>query len=213
MTKQEGEKLLESLNTVVKPMLRDCELLGGLASGDLFASWAVSNFYKSLHVAEFPNLKLYILTNLQLLTEDNWKKNYSNLHEFEIRLGVSIDAANKETYEINRRGGTWETLCENLEFVKRWRMQKPDNIKFLCLHFVIQKNNYLQIEEFIKFGEKYGADTVEFQQLGNWGTFSQEEYAERNVLDEKHELHEEVIRILEEVLSKEWGVTIVQNIV
>ena len=83
----------------------------------------------------------------------------------------------------------------------------------MCLHFVIQKNNYLQIEEFIKFGEKYGADTVEFQQLGNWGTFSQEEYAERNVLDEKHELHEEVIRILEEVLSKEWGVTIVQNIV
>lgn len=126
LSKKEAEKLYERLETVVRPMLRNCELLGGLASGDLFASYALTKFYNTLTAEEFPKLKLYIITNLQLLTPQKWNE-MKNLHSIPIRLGVSVDGADKETYEENRRGGagkyyalTWHLLKsgENVQIIK-----------------------------------------------------------------------------------------------
>lgn len=211
LRKEEAEQLYERLETVVRPMLRSCELLGALANGDLFASYALTKFYKTLSVEEFPKLKLYIITNLQLLTPQKWDE-MSNLHKLPIRLGVSVDGADKVTYEKNRRGGGWEILCSNLAFIREWRKRADNKIEFLCLHFVIQENNFREIEEFVKFGEEYGADVVEFQRLGNWGTFSDEEFRCRNVLDINHVLYDEARQKLETAMAKEWKVKIVQNI-
>lgn len=211
LNKEEADRLYERLETVVRPMLRGCELLGGLASGDLFASYALTKFYKTLTKEEFPKLKLYIITNLQLLTPQKWYE-MNNLHTIPLRLGVSVDGTDKETYEKNRRGGIWEVLCENLSFIREWRKRVDNKIEFLCLHFVIQENNFKQIEDFVRFGEEYDADVVEFQKLGNWGTFSDEEFMQRNVLDIKHELYEETRQRLKNVIAREWKVKIVQNI-
>ncbi len=104
LKKEDAEQLYERLVAVIRPMLKGCELLGALGSGDIFASYALTKFYKTLSIEEFPKLKLYIMTNLQLLTPQKWDE-MSNLHTMPIRLGVSIDAANKEIYEKNRRGG------------------------------------------------------------------------------------------------------------
>ncbi len=97
-------------------------------------------------------------------------------------------------------------------FIKEWRKRADNNIEFLCLNFVIQENNFDQIEDFVKMGEQYGADVVEFQRLQNWGTFSDEEYKQRNVLDVNHILYEEAIQKLKVVNAKKWKVEIVQNI-
>lgn len=211
LKKEDAEKLYERLEKVVFPMLRDCELLGALGSGDIFASYALTKFYKTLTAEEFPKLKLYIMTNLQLLTVEKWNE-MSNLHAIPIRLGVSIDAAEKETYEKNRRGGVWEVLCSNLAFIREWRKRADNKIEFLCLNFVVQENNYKQIEDFVRFGEEYGADVVEFQRLGNWGTFSDEEFMQRNVLNIHHKFYGEACRRLQNVMANEWKVKIVQNI-
>lgn len=211
LKKEEAERLYKRLETVIRPMLRECELLGALGSGDIFASYALTKFYKTLTTEEFPKLKLYIITNLQLLTAEKWNE-MSNLHAIPVRLGVSVDAAEKETYEENRRGGVWEVLCSNLAFIREWRKRADNNIEFLGLHFVIQENNYKQIEDFVRFGEEYGADVIEFQRLGNWGTFSDEEFRQRNVWDIHHKFHEEARQRLQNVMAKEWKVKIVQNI-
>lgn len=211
LNKEEAERLYERLETVVRPMLRECELLGGLASGDLFASYALTKFYRTLTKEEFPKLKLYIITNLQLLTPQKWYE-MNNLHTIPIRLGVSVDGADKETYEKNRRGGSWEVLCSNLSFIREWRKREDNKIEFLCLHFVIQENNFRQVEDFVKFGEKYNADVIEFQKLGNWGTFSDKEYKLRNVFDPHNDLYGEACQRLKEVMAQEWKVKIVQNI-
>lgn len=76
----------------------------------------------------------------------------------------------------------------------------------------MQENNFRQMEDFVRFGEYYGADTVEFQRLQNWGTFSDEEFAWRNVLNPNHELHKEAILCLRNVMNKKWKVKIIQNI-
>ena len=211
LKREDAEQLYERLKTVIRPMLQECELLGALGSGDIFASYALMKFYRTLTAEEFPKLKLYIITNLQLLTAEKWNE-MSNLHTIPIRLGVSVDAAEKETYEKNRRGGVWEILCSNLAFIREWRKRADNKIEFLCLHFVIQENNYRQVEDFVKFAEEYGADAVEFQRLGNWGTFSDEEFVKKNVWDVHHEACAEACRRLKEVMAKEWKVKIVQNI-
>lgn len=213
LDKGKAEKLYERLNTVVRPMLKDCELLGGLASGDLFASYAATKFYKTLTHGEFPKLKLYILTNLQLLTAKKWDE-MSNLKDMPIRLGVSIDAASKQTYEVNRRGASWERLLENLRLIQKMRHNKEILIEFMCFHFVVQKNNYLQMMDFVKLGEKYGADTVEFQRLGNWGMFSEDEYLDRDVFNAQNSYYKEARGILSGLVSEQasFKVHIMQNL-
>lgn len=211
LKKDESEALYERLMAVVRPMLRDCEQLEALGSGDIFASYALTKFYKTLTAEEFPKLKLYIITNLQLLTPKKWNE-MDNLHDIPIKLSVSVDAADKETYEKNRRGGDWETLRTNLSFIRKWRKRPDSKIESLCLHFVVQENNFRQIEDFVSFGEKYGADTIEFQRLTNWGTFSEEEFLRRNVMDPGHELYGEACSKIRAVMSKEWKLQIIQNI-
>lgn len=211
LKKEEAERLYERLERVVRPMLRDCEELDALGSGDIFASYALSKFYKTLTADEFPKLKLKIVTNLQLLTLEKWNE-MNNLWSIPIKLFVSVDAAEKETYEKNRRRGSWEVLCSNLSFIREWRKREDNKIEFLCLNYVVQKNNLKQIEDFVKFGEEYGADVVEFQKMGNWGTFSDEEFWKRNTTDPHSTLYWEACKRLKEVMAQEWKVKIVQNI-
>ena len=211
LRKEEAERLYERLERVIRPMLKDCEELDALGSGDIFASYALTKFYKTLTADEFPKLKLKIVTNLQLLTLEKWNE-MNNLWPIPMKLFVSVDAAEKETYERNRRGGDWEILCTNLLFIREWRKRADNKIEFLCLNFVVQENNFKQIEDFVKFGEEYGADVVEFQKLGNWGTFSDKEFKQRNISDPHNDLYEEACKRLKDVMAQEWKVKIVQNI-
>ncbi|MDE7313781.1 MAG: SPASM domain-containing protein [Eubacterium sp.] len=101
---KESDRLYERLVKVVTPMLKECRMLTALGSGEVFASSAVSRFLKTITAQEFPNLKLAIITNLQLADEKKWKE-FSNLSYIPKIVKVSIDAACGETYEENRRGG------------------------------------------------------------------------------------------------------------
>lgn len=212
LDKGQAEKLYQKLEQILPLLLKDCELLGGLSSGEIFASHAISRLYKTITADRYPKLTLSIITNLQLLTKEKWFE-FENLHDIPIRLHVSVDAAEKETYEINRRGGTWERLRENLLYFREWR-RKPDNkIEFLEMSFVVQKNNYHQIKDFIQFAEEMEADVAEFQKMTNWGTFSEEEFRERNVLDPKHPKYQEACDILDEVSGYQGKVRVMQNLI
>ena len=129
-----------------------------------------------------------------------------------IRLGVSVDAAKKDTYEKIRRGGKWETLCENMSYISKVRGTKSSNVEFLCLHFVVQKDNYLQMKDFIQLGEKWNADAVEFQRMANWGTVENEEYIEKDVFHPQNMHYMEAKEILQELIKTSNEIKIVQNI-
>ena len=210
MSEEESEKLYNVLMEKLRSMLADCRLLTSLGSGEIFASKAVMKFYRSLTYKEFPNLKLDIITNAQLFTQSRWS-NLENLHEFPILMNISIDAADKETYEAIRLGGKWKILKENLEFIKTLRI--AGNIEFLRLNFVVQKMNYLQIEDFVKMAIDYNTDVVEFKRLGNWGSYTSEEYKEINVCDKDNENNFELIEILNKI-NREYSqqIQIIENI-
>lgn len=211
--KAESDMLYDRLIKIVRPMLKDCELLGALGTGELFASNTLSRFYKTLNAWEFPKLKLMIVTNLQLVNEEKWQE-FSNLLKIPTKIWVSVDGASKETYEKNRLGGTWERLQDNLGYLCKLRKDSTTHIDWVTLNFVVQDNNYREMEDFVAMAEDLGADAVEFQKLGNWGTFSEEEYREKDVLDKTSPHNKAVMEILRRILEKGSDkIEIIQNII
>lgn len=127
-------------------------------------------------------------------------------------MRISIDGASKKTYEKNRLGGTWERLQKNLKYLCNLKQNGKAHIDWIGLNFVIQDNNYQEIPMFVNMAKKFNMDAVEFQRLGNWGTFSESEFEKKDVLNNNPH-YEAAIKILKEILKESSEIEIIQNIV
>lgn len=210
LDKEKSEELYQVLMKKVRPMLATCKNLSALGSGDIFSSQALSRFYFTLSKEEFPDLELLIITNAQLLTRKKWEE-FSNLHGMTMDLVISIDAAKKETYEVIRRGGSWEVLNENMAAICEWK--KQGLIRSLQINFLVQRRNYLEIEEFVELGKQWGVNRIEFQKMANWGSYSDEEFLKEDVNNPENECYQEAMKRLSRVYRQENGIEIIQNII
>ena len=133
------------------------------SDGDPFASHVYRHFMEQ--TPERDNIRYSILTNGLMFPEFHTRVPHviSNLQE----LGVSIDGATKHTYEKLRLGGRWEKILEALECMAE---QKHKHGFRFILHFVVQKDNYHEMEAIIDLGEQYGADRVWLNRIEDWGT-------------------------------------------
>ena len=133
------------------------------SDGDPFASHVYRHFMEQ--TPERDNIKYSILTNGLMFKEFHTKVPYviNNLQE----LGVSIDGATKDTYEKLRLGGKWEKIIEGLECMAE--QKQKHGFRFI-LHFVVQKENYHEMETIIDLGEQFGADRVWLNKIEDWGT-------------------------------------------
>ncbi len=133
------------------------------SDGDPFASHVYRHFMEQ--TPERGNIKYSILTNALMFKEFHTRvpNVIRNLNE----LGVSIDGATKDTYEKLRLGGKWDKINENLECIAE--LKQKHGFRFI-LHFVVQKDNYHEMESIIDLGEQYGADRVWLNKIEDWGT-------------------------------------------
>lgn len=129
-----------------------------LAGGDPFASFLYCRVIESY--SELTNVYWSIKTNGLLL-----QKNFHLVEKIKDNMvfSISIDAATEETYKIVRRGGNWQQLLSNLEYVKQMNKTTLGN-------FVIQLTNYKEIVPFVHFCNKYNL-TPSFTVLADWGTW------------------------------------------
>ena len=150
------------------------------SDGDPFASHVYRYFMEQ--TPEQDNIKYSILTNGLMFKEFHTKVPYviNNLQE----LGVSIDGASKETYEKLRLGGNWKKINQNLKCISE--LKKKHNFRFI-LHFVVQKENYHEMEKIIDLGEQYGADRVWLNKIENWNTFK--DWEEQDIFTPSHGDH------------------------
>ena len=81
-------------------------------------------------------------------------------------------------------GGKWEKINENLECISK--LKEKHNFRFI-LHFVVQKDNYHEMEDIIQLGKKYNADRVWMSRIHDWNTFA--DFTKHNIFDTKHPLH------------------------
>lgn len=151
-------------------------------SADPFASKSIRKFLLNLDLKKFPNLNhIHLHTNGLLFTEEIWNR-LKHLHPLIKTVEISIDAATKETYEVIRRGGTWETLLKNLEFISTLQLND------IRTSFVVQDTNYLEMSSFYElmmsiFNKKVD---VYFNKITNWGTYTEGEFKIKQIWSETH---------------------------
>ena len=171
------------------------------SDGDPFASHVYRHFMEQ--TPERDNIKYSILTNALMFREFHTRVPYviNNLQE----LGVSIDGASKNTYEKLRLGGKWDKINENLECISN--LKQKHGFRFI-LHFVVQKDNYHEMEDIMMLGQKYNADRVWLSRIHDWNTFNN--FPQHNIFDQGHPLHtdfkERLARLEQLVGSSESGI-------
>lgn len=194
--KEEQRKLDSLLETKLLPLLKGAELVKVTGSGDPFGSNHFRRLLKRINKTEFPKLGLYLHTNGQLFDEDAW--NDLELSGLVNIVQISIDSATEEIYRILRRGGTFSRLLKNLEFIQKLR--ERDEIKELNFLMVVQNLNFEQMPDFVRLGLRYGADSITFQLLRNWGTYTESEFAQHSIAGHNHPKHKEFLAVLQDPL-------------
>ena len=160
------------------------------SDGDPFASHVYRYFMEQ--TPERENIKYSILTNGLMFKEFHTRVPYviNNLNE----LGVSIDGATQDTYEKLRLGGKWDKINDNLECIAE--LKQRHNFRFI-LHFVVQKDNYHEMEDIILLGKKYNADRVWLNKMEDWNV--NPNFGDVNIFQASHPLHEDYTNRLKQI--------------
>ncbi len=163
-------------------------------SGDPFASPHYIRILKSLDPEKNKIDSFIIMTNGLLLNEKRWDS-IRNIHGYNrLVLAISIDAAEKDTYEKLRSGGKWDILQENLNFISKLR--KTNKISMLVFNFVVQNDNYKEMIKFIDMSREFGVDKIHFSQIASNPAMTKEYFEYQAIQFPTHENHDEFVLIL-----------------
>jgi molybdenum cofactor biosynthesis enzyme MoaA len=184
---EEDKRQVEQLLAIVKSNLSRISNLGLCGNGDPFASPAMREFLFSLDSSQYPNLKVTLLTNGQLFTEQAWGS-MKKIQRAIKSVQISVDAATKETYEGIRLGGSFDALMKNLSFISGLRRQNL--IGEFIISFVVNSRNFMEMADFVKLGLDLGCDVIYFSSMMNWGVLSTEEYKELAIHLPENRLHD-----------------------
>jgi len=157
-----GIKLADKINDWLHNFQHPIQVHIG-SDGDPFASHVYRHFMEQTPVRD--NIEYSILTNGLMFKEfyNTVPHVINNLQE----LGVSIDGASRETYEKLRLGGKWEKIIEGLECMAVLKKKKDFRFNF---HFVVQQDNWHELEAMLDLGHRYGVDRVYFNKIEDWNT-------------------------------------------
>ncbi len=135
-------------------------------NGEVFYSPNYNKIIEGISDQNFPALKTIVLfTNAVLFTENKWDKCKWLADKYDIEVTVSVDAFTEKTYNKIRRGGVFSSLRKNLQMIARLR--SAGKVKHFQLNFCVQKDNYLEMEDFAKWAEELGVDRLWFQIVRN----------------------------------------------
>jgi sulfatase maturation enzyme AslB (radical SAM superfamily) len=166
-------------------------------SGDPFGAKLFRDLLFGLDGSLYPNVQIRLHTNGVALTPAVWDK-MARIHKNFERIMVSVDAGNEADYRITRRGGNWQTLLDNLEFLGQ--KKKENAYKFLRLNLIVQRDNFRGILDFIRLGKRVGATHCALSLLNDWGTWTREECAARTIWSRDHELFDEFLEVMSDPL-------------
>lgn len=121
---------------------------------------------------------------------------------------ISIDAGSEDVYRQVRVGGQWHVLMENFDYLREQKLADLTN-----LVYVVQKNNYTDIPNFVNLCKKYNFRGI-LAHLDDWGTWNRDTvkypdawtikngtFREHNILDSNHELYEQCQTVVKSVIN------------
>ena len=199
----EGEGLAQA--AAVQNKILDEEFLKGVAvmqaglCGEPLASSLNTKLFRDVDLSRFSRLRVRLVTNGLFFTPSMWQSFQKN-HACLKSIYVSVDAATAKTYTLLRRGGDFNTVMENLSFISRLR--RNNCLEDFSIGFVVQKENYREMRDFILLGERLSCDTINFTHLQDYGTYARQEYNDAAV---HRTLHPENRRLREYLTDPLFG--------
>lgn len=151
------EKIFSEILPEILPSLSRLYLMG---NGEVFFNPHSRKFLQTLDASRYPSLTVDILTNGNLFTRKLWESVSHNRYG---AIGVSIDAATKETYQRIRKKGNWDLLRQNLDFISELRSKNI--FTSFSIYFCVMKSNYREMKQFVELGKAVGCDNIEFTKI------------------------------------------------
>lgn len=139
--------------------------------GDLFASLAYQNWLNDPNLPEC--FKFCFTTNGNLIL-----KNIELIEKLKSQIDiitVSLDAATADTYQAVR-GGNFNLLLQGIETLV------SKGIK-VTTQFIVQRQNYLEILDYVELGKSLGVTHIGLQKLDYWPHMSEEWWAYNRLED------------------------------
>jgi MoaA/NifB/PqqE/SkfB family radical SAM enzyme len=189
-----SKRKLQAQIDLLNSMGNDFKELWLCGAGDPFAAKSYNELLSNFDFNKFPQLKIRLDSNGMLFNKSTWDKTLKNVHEKIDIIAISVDAATKETYELIRRGGNFDTLVKNLWFLSNLR-KKGFNFSFI-IRMIVQKKNFTEMKKFVELGFALGVDSVVFSVIQNWGTFSTQEYIKQAVHLKENEFYPDLCNLL-----------------
>lgn len=171
--------------------------------GEVFASNLLLEFLDNFSLKNYPNARFIFQTN-GLLLKKRWHR-VEHLKNNIKHIVMTTDSCKKATYEKLRRGGVYEDMLDNLEFLSE--IKAKFGIK-IFLRMVLQLDNSNEIEEFYYWAKQKGADQVGFIRITDWGTYTPEEFKKIDVLSPNHELYQRTTTVLKNLYLKHKDIKI-----
>ncbi len=160
--------------------LESCDDLTIGGDGEIF----LSKGYKKVLFEDASQIrkKVSIMTNGTLFVPAIWEQ-LEGKYEY-ILISVSIDATKETTYR-KIRGGNFEQLMKNMDFLSQLR--KENKVNYVRVKMIVQEDNYKEMKDFVLWAKRLGFDSVYFSPIWNWGTYSDSEFRRISIFVDKEE--------------------------
>ncbi len=204
-------KNMEKIHKIVtEEVIKDAYRLYISGTGDPLQSPFFRSFLQEFDTKKYPNVgHIHLHTNANSFTPKMWDS-MKGAQPFIKTMEISIDAATKETYNITRRGGDWDLLMKNLEFINT-----IDTIDYVIFSFVVQNDNYEEILKLHELKEKLSNKKVKVQyyKVLNWGNLTNKEFEQKAVWKETHPNYSEFKKIWKQMLEETNSLHTLQGVI
>ena len=191
---------MSAIQAKILPYLKTTKRITASGHGDPFASPYMMGLLENLH-PDNPELSIMLETNGVFFDEAHWER-IKHLADFNIEIVVTINSFNEFTYRHVSRGGNYDKMLHNLEFMSQLR--KKGYIKLLSNSLVIQDRNFREIPSFVERSlSDYAFDRVILKPVYQWGTMDERVFWFKDVLNPLHPYHAEYLEILQDDALKD----------
>lgn len=184
-----NDRIVEKIKRQVIDRIGDQPITIRWAGGEPFMSEAYIDLFDYIIRSSKKNIQSIIQTNGSLLQQKQIL--VKQLLPYIKELRISFDAGTEETYKKIRVNGSWNKLVDNVFWVKDVITTGKYTTK-LTADFVVQRDNYKEIPEFVSLCKQIGVDNINLQRMWNWGTWDNAEFDEKNIYNPLHPEYEEL---------------------
>jgi len=191
---------MDTIRAKLAPFLDTAKKITACGHGDPFASKYMMEALENLQPAN-PDFNILLETNGVFFDEAHWER-IKHLGKFNMSLVVTINSFDEFTYKHISRGGNFQKLLRNLDFMSQLR--RNGDLKELVQSLVIQDRNFREIPSFIRRSfTDYAFDSVVLKPVYQWGTMDEDVYWFKDVLNPCHPYHSEYLEIMRDPVLKD----------